>query len=52
MIQLMEGGAYLLNGTELVPDNGEAAAVLKKKLGVCPSKEEASKETIDRKSVV
>ena len=46
MIQLMEGGAYLLNGTELVPDNGEAAAVLKKKLGVCPSKEEASKETI------
>lgn len=46
MIQLMEGGAYLLNGTELVPDKGEAAAVLKKKLGVCPSKEEASKETI------
>lgn len=46
MIQLMEGGAYLLNGTELVPDNGQAAEALKKKLGVCPSKEEASQKTI------
>ena len=25
MVTLLEGGAYLLNGTEIIPDNQEAA---------------------------
>ncbi len=47
MVKLLDGGAYLLNGNEVVPDNGEAASVLKSKLGDnVPSKEEAKKNTI------
>ena len=47
MVKLLDGGAYLLNGNEVIPDNGEAAAVLKSKLGDnVPSKEEAKKNTI------
>ncbi len=45
MIKLYEGGAYLLNGTELVADNADAAAVLSQK-GVNVSKEEAAKNTM------
>lgn len=26
MVTLYDGGAYLLNGTELIPDNAEAVA--------------------------
>ena len=47
MVKLSDGGAYLLNGTEIIYDNGEAEAVLKSKLGEgAPSKEEARKNTI------
>lgn len=46
MIQLLEGGAYLVDGRELIPDDAQAAGVLKDRLGVCPSREEAAKETI------
>ena len=46
MIQLLEGGAYLLNGTELVADNSEAVAAIKAKTGKDVVKEEAAKETI------
>ncbi len=46
MIQLVKGGAYLLNGTEIIEDNQDAAAILAGKLGQAPSKEEAAKETI------
>lgn len=47
MVTLYEGGAYLLNGTELVPDGAEQEAVLKSKLGdVAITKEEAAKNTI------
>ena len=46
MIELFQGGAYLLNGTELVPDNGEAAAAIKSKIGREVSKEEAATQTI------
>ena len=47
MIKLYEGGAYLLNGSEIVTDNQDAPAVLKKRLGDrVPSKEEAAKNTI------
>lgn len=46
MIQLYKNGAYLLNGTELVEDTPEAAAVLASKLGEAPVKEEAAKNTM------
>lgn len=46
MIELMEHGAYLLNGTELIEDNGEAASILKYKMGEIPAREEAAKNTM------
>ena len=46
MIQLLEGGAYLLNGMEIVPDDAEALQCIKAKTGVDTSKEEAAKNTI------
>ncbi len=46
MIQLMDGGVYLLNGTELVADNAEAMAAIKAKTGKDVNKQEAAKETI------
>ncbi len=46
MIQLMDGGVYLLNGTELVADNAEAVAAIKAKTGKEVNKQEAAKETI------
>jgi aconitate hydratase len=47
MIQLYDTGAYLVNGTEIVPDNKDAQAVLKSKLGEqVPAKEEAARNTI------
>ena len=47
MMKLYEGGAYLLNGSEIVADNQDAPAVLKNRLGDrVPSKEEAAKNTI------
>ena len=33
MIELLEGGAYLVNGKELVSDNAEATAQIKAKTG-------------------
>ena len=46
MIKLSEGGAYLLHGTEIIPDGGEAAAQIKSKTGQEVSREEAAKNTI------
>ena len=46
MIQLFEGGAYVLNGTEIIPDSKDAVSVLESRLGEAPSKEEAKKQTI------
>lgn len=46
MIKLFDGGAWLLNGTEVVPDGADAAAMIGAKLGNCPSKEEAAQNTI------
>ena len=43
MIRLYDTGAYLLNGTELIEDNADAAARLHQALGAqVPSKEEAA----------
>lgn len=46
MIQLTQGGAYLLNGTEIVEDGADAAAQIKNKTGKEISKAEAAKNTI------
>lgn len=47
MIKMYDGGAYLLNGTEIIADNNEAEGALKAKLGNnVPSKEEAAQNTI------
>ncbi|MBD5525866.1 MAG: hydratase [Lachnospiraceae bacterium] len=46
MIKLSEGGAYLLHGTEIVPDGAEAAAQIKSRTGREVSKEEAAKNTM------
>lgn len=46
MVTLMESGAYLVNGTQLIPDNAEAAAAIKHITGKEVDKEQAVKETI------
>ena len=46
MITLSKGGAYLINGTEIVEDSAEAVSAIKAKTGREVSKEEALKETI------
>ena len=46
MVKLYNGGAYVLNGTEIVPDTAEVSAVLAGKMAQVPSKEEAKKQTI------
>ena len=46
MINLLNGGAYLLHGQEIVEDNGEAAAIIKSKTGKEVTKAEAAKQTI------
>ena len=47
MVKLYDSGVYLLNGTEIVEDHQDAAAVLHSRLGDhVPTKEEAKKNTI------
>ena len=46
MINLYEGGAYLVNGTELIADSNDAVAAVKAKTGKDVTKEEAKKSTI------
>jgi len=46
MISLLDSGAYLLRGTEIIPDNQEAAAAIAAKTGKTVTKEEAKKATI------
>ena len=46
MIKLYDKGAYLLNGTEIIEDSTDAAAILNQKCGKSLSKEEASKNTM------
>ena len=46
MIQLLNSGAYLLNGTEIIPDNAEALECVKSKTGMDTTKEDAAKNTI------
>ncbi|MCH5337537.1 MAG: hydratase [Acetatifactor sp.] len=46
MVTLLQGGAYLVNGTEIVAEGPEAAAALKSKTGKEITREEAAKNTI------
>ena len=46
MIELYNGGAYVLNGTEIIADSAEAQAILAGKMAEVPSREEAKKQTI------
>ena len=46
MVSLMETGAYLVNGTEIVADTADAKAYIKSKTGLDVVKEEALKNTI------
>ena len=46
MVSLMETGAYLVNGTEIVPETADVAALIKSKTGLDIVKEEALKNTI------
>ena len=46
MISLLDSGAYLLRGTEIIPDNQEAASAILSKTGKNVSKEDAKKATI------
>nr|WP_296831848.1 hydratase [uncultured Marvinbryantia sp.] len=46
MIKLYDGGAYLVNGAEIIEDNAEAGAKIRQLTGDVPAKEEAAKETI------
>lgn len=46
MIQLMNGGAYLVNGEQIIADDHDAQAKLNASMGKCPTREEAAKNTI------
>ena len=46
MIELMEGGAYLVNGTEIVADTPEAQQAVLSRTGKNITKEEAAQQTI------
>ena len=46
MVSLLEGGAYLVNGTEIIPDSAEALSAVAAKTGKTITKEDAAKGTI------
>lgn len=46
MVKLYEGGVYLVNGTEMIPDGNDAINAVKSKTGKEVTKESAAKETI------
>ena len=46
MVKLSNGGAYLINGTEVVEDSSDALAAVASKTGFLGTKEEAAKNSI------
>ena len=46
MIKLYDGGAYLVNGQTLIPDDGQAAAAIKANTGALVDKAQAAQNTI------
>ena len=50
MVTLLEGGAYLVNGTQIIPDNQDAAARIAAETGRQVTKEEAALPTASWKA--
>ena len=50
MIELLQGGAFLVNGTDIVADTPEAAQIITSKTGKTVTKEEAAKPAADQKA--
>ena len=46
MITLLQNGAWLLNGQEIVEDTADSVAVLNSKLGYVPEKKDAAAQTM------
>lgn len=46
MVKLYQGGAYLLNGTQIIADDSNAEAIIKNQTGATISKAEALKNTM------
>ncbi len=46
MVELLQGGAYLINGQEIIPDSAEAQAAVCAKTGKNITKEEAARNTM------
>lgn len=46
MIELLQGGVYLVNGEEIVPDTAEASSAIQAKTGKSITREEAVENTI------
>lgn len=46
MVRIYDGGAWLINGTDIIPDNGEAVSAVAAKTGKNVTKEEAAQQTI------
>ncbi len=46
MVTLYEGGAYLVNGNELIPDSGEALSAVESRTGIKTDRAEAAKGTM------
>ncbi|EET60861.1 aconitase domain protein [Marvinbryantia formatexigens DSM 14469] len=46
MIKLYDGGAYLVNGAEIIEDNADAQKIIAQRTGSAVSREEAAKATI------
>lgn len=46
MVRVYDGGAWLINGTDIIPDSGEAVSAVAAKTGKNVTKEEAAQQTI------
>lgn len=50
MITLLQNGAWLLNGQEIVEDTADSTAILNSKLGYVPEKKDAATQTCSKSS--
>ena len=46
MITLLQNGAWLLNGQEIVEDTADSTTILNSKLGYVPEKKDAAAQTM------
>lgn len=46
MVKLYDGGAYLVNGMEIIPDAPDALEAVKSKTGTQITKQEAAQQTM------